>query len=143
MSANSSGRRSGGAKAKLADLPQSLGKHVEATVALEPADRAQLDVRGATRPDEVRVVGVCEPVCLGARRADDRVLVERERGVAGTGQRESVGDRLGSLRVGDCVATPVVDVQLGTAHGRQPRNQLRPLAIGEAQLEMRRARPAQ
>ncbi len=46
------------------------------------------------RPDEVRAVGVREPVRARPRRGDDRLLVEPQRDVARTRGRDDVRDRL-------------------------------------------------
>ena len=57
-------------------------------------------MRGPARAHEIRVVGVREPVRVGARRGEHGLLLEREHEVDGACGNQDVGDRLGSLRIG-------------------------------------------
>ena len=79
-----------------------------------------------TRALHVRLVGVREPVCLRARRGDDRVLVEPERGLARAREREQVGDRLAATsrrrpRGRAARATPQLDALARGDAGEQLR----------------------
>ena len=76
------------------DLLELVGQGRERSALLERADGTQLLLRGAARADEVRVVGVGEPVRRCAGGSDHRVLVDDEGGVARSCQGEHVGDRL-------------------------------------------------
>ena len=58
------------------------------------------------------MVGVREPVRARAGRRQDRALLEREHDVGRAGGDERVGDRVGSLRIRDCVTTAVERVEL-------------------------------
>ena len=58
------------------DLPQLRRELVQAALALQPADGAELDVGGAARSHDVGVVGVGEPVRPRPRRGHDRLLAE-------------------------------------------------------------------
>ena len=53
---------------------QVVGERVE----IEAVERLELRVRRPARADEVRVVGVREPVRVGARRCKHRLLFEGE-----------------------------------------------------------------
>src|SRR5579884_3144566 len=77
---------------ELCHLVQTLGQPLELAGLLQQLDGAKLRMRGSTRTDEVRVVGVGEAVRARARRRDDRVLLEREHDTARTGERKDVGD---------------------------------------------------
>src|SRR5579884_1304518 len=89
-------------KPQLGDLDELGGQRVEA----DRADRLELPVSGAGGALEIRLVGVREAVRVGAEGREDRVLLEREHRVAGTGRGEHAGDRLVPLRVRERVPSP-------------------------------------
>ena len=60
------------AQAKQRDLAEVVGKRVD----VEAAEGLELRVRGAARADEVRVVGIREPVRVGARRGEHCLLFQ-------------------------------------------------------------------
>ena len=118
---------------------QIVGKRVE----VETAERFQLGVRGPARAHEIGVVGVREPVGVGARRRKHGLLLEREHEVYGPGRHQDVGDRLGSLGVGGRVRAPLLDVQLAAEARCDPGEEMRPVGLGSADLELRAPRPAE
>src|SRR5580765_3937981 len=79
-------RRRGVALTQLRDLAQPRGLPRQPAVGLELADRSDLAVGGTAGADEVRVVGVRNPVRARPGLRDDRVLVQRERRIPGAGQ---------------------------------------------------------
>ena len=98
-------------------------------------------LRGVDRALDVRLVGVREPVGLGARRGDDRVLVEAERRLARARDREQVGDRLPGLRVGGRVRAALDHLERDAfARGDARRGSSAPSRAGRAELEVRRPR---
>jgi hypothetical protein len=97
-------------------------------------------VRGTTRPDEIRVVGVGESVRLRARLTHDGALLELEHEPTSAGEGERVLDGAPSLRVRDGVATAVGDGErreLGEERGSVERVR----ADLEVQRRRRRQRP--
>ena len=94
------------------------------------------------RAHEVRVVGVREPVRRRARRADDRVLVDGERGVAGSGQRERVGDRLRAAGERDRVGAPLSCAEEDVLLRRDANEELGAVELREPHLELGRPRAA-
>ena len=127
---------------KLGHLTKLIRQPAQPTVRLELADRRDLPVRSPARPDEIRVVGVRHPVRPRARLGDDRVLVEGKRGVAGSGEREGVGNCLGTPRVGGCIAAAVVDAKLDVVLRGDRDEQLGAGTACASDLEMRRSWPA-
>ena len=118
------------------------GSRSSAPVACERADRLELLLRGAARAHEVRVVGVREPVRLGARRGDDR-RAPRARAPCRPRPRRSSTASIASqpLRVGDGVAAAVEDAEARRRlRRRRERRNSAPSERGRAQLEVRRAR---
>ena len=59
-------RQSRVTEAEQTDLLQAVGQALEGAVALQRSNRFELLLGGAAGADEVRVVGVREPVCLAA-----------------------------------------------------------------------------
>src|SRR5581483_10931759 len=112
-------------------------------VEVERADRFELLVRGAGGALEVRLVGVREPVRLGARGGEEGVLLELQDGVAGACEREQAGDRLVALRVGDGVAAALGDAKLDVLARGDLRDEPGAVDAGGAQLEVRVARARQ
>ena len=94
-------------------------------------------VRRAAGADEVRVVGVGEPVRARARGPHDRALLQRERGLARAGGCEDARDPVDALRIGDHVVGALGDAQLATLGGRGGGDRVRALAGLAAHLEMR------
>ena len=91
---------------------RELAQVVRQRLDVEPAHRLELRMRGAARPHEVRVVGVREPVRVGARRRHDGALLEHEHDLGRARGDEGVRDRLRPLRVGDRVPRALEHVQL-------------------------------
>ena len=127
------------AQAEERDLAQVVGQRVD----VETVQRLELRVRGAARPHQVGVVGVREPVGVGARRGEHGLLLEREHEVDGAGRHQDVGDRLGSLGVGGRVRAPLLDAELGAEAGRERGEEARSVGLGGADLEVRVARAAE
>ena len=130
------------AKAQVGRLAQARRQRVEPSVRGQSRDGLRLPVRGLRRSDEVGVVRVREPVRPRARRADHRSLLERQDGVAGARGVQHVGDRRGSLGIGDRVTAAVEDLQLQPVAPRDVREELGSGDAGRADLEMGRARSA-
>ena len=59
---------------KQGDLPQVVGKGVQ----VEAVEGSELGVRRAARADEVRVIGVRQPVRVGAGCREHGLLLQRE-----------------------------------------------------------------
>ena len=74
--------------------------------ARRPPCRVELPLRRVRRTDEVRVVGIREPVRLGAHLCDHAPLLEREDGVDDSGGEEVPLDLLPPLCVGARVRSP-------------------------------------
>ncbi len=70
---------------------------------------SELVVCGTARADEIRVVGVRQPVRPRARGRHDRALFEEQNRAARACKRECVGDRLDALRVGDGMPSTIED----------------------------------
>ena len=95
-------------------------------------------MRRPCRPDEVRVVGVGEPVRCRRGRTHHGVLVDGERGVARTGEREQVGDRLRAAGGRSRIPGPLADTELDSLGRRDPGEIGRSRQVGAAQLEIDR-----
>ena len=78
---------------------------------LQALDRPDLSLRRATRPDEVRVIGVRQPVGPRLRRSHHALLLEGEHGVARTRRGERVRDRPQPFGVGDRVPAALEHIQ--------------------------------
>ena len=89
--------------------------------------------------NEVRVIGVGEPVGALAGLGHDRTLLEHEHCLGSSHEREQRLDRLPALRVGDCVTLPRGDRELDAFVVGEIGEQRSGLARSGAQLEMRRA----
>ena len=124
------------------DLLELAGQRRERSALLELVDGAQLLLRGPARAHEVRVVGVREPVRGCAGRADHRVLVDGEGGVTRSGQGEHVGDRLRSLRERNRVRAPLSRAEDDVFLCSDANEELGPVGLGEADLELGRSRAA-
>src|SRR5262249_38367665 len=121
---------------EVGDLAELVGE----LCALEPADRLELLVGGARRADEVRLVGVREPVRVRPGGGEDGVLVEAERRLAGSGEGEDVGDRPAALRVRARVRAPLAPAKPDAPERRHVGHEPRPVAPARAHLEVRSAR---
>src|SRR5689334_3392031 len=91
------------AKPELRSLAQARRELVQAMLALEPSQRLQLRVSSSARADEIRLVSVREPVCIGLDLTYDRPLVELERSVARAREGERLRNPLEPLCVCDRV----------------------------------------
>ncbi len=129
--------------AQLADFLQLRRQLRERTGTPKSLDRAQLLVRGAARANEIRMVGIRKSIRTGARRRQDRALLEDEHGAARSGKREDSFDRIHALRIGDDVTAAVGDAEVEAFLGRETRDEVGALRLGAAQLEMRGARSAE
>ena len=89
------------------------------------------------------MVGVREAVRVGARRREHRLLLEREHEVDRAGRDEHVGDRLGSLRVGDRVRAALVDAELAAEPRGDGGEEARAVDLGRPDLEVRVSRAAE
>src|SRR5215203_1859287 len=115
---------------------------LEPAVRFEPADRAKLRVRSAARADDVRVVGVGEPVRPGAGRGNDGALLQAEGGLVGSEKGEKLWDRDRGLGVGDGMTASVVDREPESLGLRERGEELGSFDIRAAKLEMGVPRPA-
>src|SRR5687767_11662511 len=97
-------REGGIASAELGGLAQVRREIVEVAPRREPADGRELVPRRAARADEVRVVGVREPVRPSASGSDDPGLLQREGRVVRADEAEQLGDRIAAPRVGGGVS---------------------------------------
>jgi hypothetical protein len=104
---------------------------------------SQLVVCGTARPDEIRVVGIRQPVCARARGRHDRALFEEQDRAAGARKRECVGDGLDSLRVGDGMPSTIEDAEAHSFVAGDSREEVGTVDPCAADLEMRRAGPAE
>src|SRR5438874_13634136 len=75
-------RERGMSQPQLRRLPKARRKLVQSSLAFEQPQRLQLGVGRPARADEIRLVGVREPVRARLRLTDDGPLVEHEGGVA-------------------------------------------------------------
>ena len=100
-----------GADAAARHPASGLEQRLERAGGAQSARRVELPLGRVGRADEVRVVGVREPVRLGAHLRDHAPLLEREDGVDDTGSEEVALDLLPSLRVRARVGVPLADLQ--------------------------------
>jgi len=131
------------ALAELGNFLQPCRQPLELAVATQPLYGAQLIVCRTARPNEIRVVGVCETVGARSRRGHHRSFLEEEHRLICSGKRKDVGDRVEPLRVRQRVPAAVQNSEpssflLGDA-GEKPSS-IRPRA---PDLEMRGAGPAE
>jgi hypothetical protein len=103
----------------------------------------QLVVCGSARPDQVRVVGICQAIGTRARGRHDRALFEQQDGLARTCKCECVRDRFDSLRVGDGVPSAVEDSELHSFLGCDVRKKVSAVGPRTADLQVRRTRAAE
>ena len=98
--------------------------------------RAELSMRRAARPDEVRVIRVGEPVrACPCRRHDCRLLKGQHR-IARAGGDEEIRDRFRSLCVRDGVPAPVEDGEPRSLSRGNLGDELCSAERGGAELEM-------
>lgn len=97
--------------AELADLAQGLCEAGELAGALEAPDGFELDMGSPTRPDQIRVICIRQPVRAGARLTYDRGFVKGKRSVARARQSKKVRNCLGPLCICQRVAGPFMDCQ--------------------------------
>ncbi len=125
------------AASKRGDLAEFGRERLEASVAPEPFDGAQLGAGGAACTPDVGVVGVCQPVGPGARRSDDRRLLQAKCGFVRAEDSEELGHRLQSLDVGEGMAAARTDFQLEAFESGELCEELGAGGVGGAKLEMR------
>ena len=124
------------------DLLELVGQRRERPAFLELVDGAQLLLGGPARANEVRVVGVRKPVRGGAGRADHRLLVDGQGGVARSGQGEHVGDRLRPVRERHRARAPLSRAEDDVVLRSDPNEELRPVGLRKPHLELGRPRAA-
>lgn len=121
------------------DLLEARWQPFELAGSPKTLDRAKLLVRRATRANEVRMIGIREPICSGARRSHHRTLLEDEHRPAGAGEREDAGDRLHSLCIRDGMPSAVENGEVDFLLPGYADEEVRALRPGSADLEVRRA----
>jgi hypothetical protein len=99
------------ALAELGDLLESRGEPGQLTASSQSLYGLQLIVRRSARPNEVRVIGICEAVGARARGRHHRPLLEEQDRPAGAGKRKGVRDRFDALCVRDGVPSAVEDAE--------------------------------
>jgi hypothetical protein len=129
--------------AQLCDFLEWLGQLLQLAAPTEEFDSAELFVCGATRPDKICVIGVREPVCTRASCCHHGTLFEEEHGLASTGKREDVRDRLQSFRICDRMATAVEYTELDTFFKGHASEKVGAVQARAADLEMWRSWAAQ
>ena len=97
------------AQAQLRRLADGLGSRSSAPLERSRERGVELPPRGTALADEVRVVGVREPVRLGPELGHERLLLEAEHRLRRAGGGEERLDRLAPLGVGGGVTGPVDD----------------------------------
>src|SRR5262249_10292760 len=90
---------------------ERVGGPLEPAFGTQSTGGLELELRGAARADEVRVIGVREAVRARARIRDDRALLEGEDRLRGADEREERLDRIPALRVRRCVVRPFDDAE--------------------------------
>jgi hypothetical protein len=100
-------------------------------------------MRRPTGSDEVRVIGVCEPVGTRARRGHDGTLLEQQNGSTGACKREQPRDRLGAFRIRDRMPAAVGNAKLQAFFGDEPGKEVGTLGLRAPKLQMWRARTAE
>ena len=128
--------------AQLRDFPQGVVEFRELTASAELCDCRELLVRGATRPDEIRMVGIREAVCACTCRAHHCLLFQRQHDAARARGGESGTDLLRALCVCDRMTPPVEDVQVGPLAASDFGKKSRTVEVRSPNLEMRSARTA-
>jgi len=103
----------------------------------------ELVVRGSARSDEVCVVGVRQAISPRARGRHDRALFEEQDSPARARKCECVRDRFESLRVRDCVPSPVEDSEAHSFLASDAREKVGSLGSRGADLEVRGPRAAE
>src|SRR6266508_3923310 len=96
-------------------------------------------MRSSTRANEIGMVGVGETICARASRGHDGALLEDEHCPACAGERQKVGDRLHSLRVGDGMPPAIEDAESRAFLAGDPGEKAGALRPGAPDLEVRRA----
>ena len=122
-------------KAELGDFTAARPASARALAPKSPCGLELLPGRAA-RPDEVRVIGVCEPVRTRLRGADDTSLREGQHGARGARRRQHFRDRLGAFRIGERMARALLDAELDLLGGRDLGDELRAAPLPRAELEM-------
>jgi hypothetical protein len=99
-------------KPQFGELLERRRQSRQRTSPLQAAQRPKLSAGGPARADEVRVVGVREPVRTRLRRPDDAALREREDGAGRARGRQQLSDRLRALGVRGRVVAPFLNRHL-------------------------------
>jgi hypothetical protein len=123
-------------------LPELGCQLAQPSLALQAADRAQLDVGSAARAHDVGVVGVREAVRTGPRRRDDSLLAEAQRRLLRAEEGEQLPHGLGALGVGKGVMAALVHRHGKAILLRKLGQEGRRVRRGGAQLEVRVSRAA-
>ena len=118
------------AEAELCGLPQRLGQRLQLSRGAEAARGLELALGGAGGADEVRVVGVREPIRLGAHLGDDAPLLEREHRVDDAGGEEVALDLLPALGVRAGVCRALLHLQLHAVDRRDAAQEEAPATVG-------------
>ena len=125
------------ALAELGDLLQLRRQLLQIAGAAETLNRAQLLVGGTTRADEVRVVGIGQPIRARTGGAQDGALLEDEHRAACAGESEHSLDRVQPFRIGDGMAAAIGDPKLDSFFRREAREEISALHFRAAKLEVR------
>ena len=81
-------------------LAERLGERFQHARRPEQPRCVELSLSRVGRADEIRMIGVREPIRLGAHLGDDAPFLEPEHGVDDSGRQEVALDLLPPLRVG-------------------------------------------
>jgi len=131
------------ALAKIGDLLKLWRQLLQIARPPETLDGTKLLVSGATRPDEIRVVGVGESIGARTGRGEDGALLEHEHRAPRAGKREHALDRVGTFCIGDGMPAAVGHPELHAFFRCETRDEVRALRFCRAKLEVRRARTAE
>ena len=131
------------AETELGGTLQRRGQVLERPAVEQRARGLELRARRTALPDEICVIGVREPVRVGAQPCDEGAFLEREHGLRCPRDREERLDRVPALRVGSRVRVAVDHAHANAGGRRDAADERRACVQRRPHLEMRRARPAQ